>query len=161
MFVLARGDAGGRSLRTEPLYLDELLGECVRGLGVIAADRQVRLESTGDVDVQLLADEELLRQMLLNLLDNAIRHTPPGGTVRTTIAAKDDHVAIAVEDKGPGIAPADRERIFQRFVRLQAGSDGAGLGLPLARWIAEAHGGSLTLDASGPGGSRFAVRLPR
>jgi len=161
MFLLARGDAGGRTLRTEALYLDELLGECVRGLGVIAADRRVRLESTGDVDVQLFADEELLRQMLLNLLDNAIRHTRPGGTVRTTIAAKADHVAIAVEDEGPGIAPADRERIFQRFVRLHAGSDGAGLGLPLARWIVEAHGGSLTLDASGPGGSRFAVRLPR
>ena len=161
MFLLARGDAGGRTLRTAAIYLDELVGECIRGLGAIAADRQVRLESAGDVDVQLFADEELLRQMLLNLLDNAIRHTRPGGTVRTTIAAKADHVAIAVEDEGPGIAPADRERIFQRFVRLHAGSDGAGLGLPLARWIVEAHGGSLTLDASGPGGSRFAVRLPR
>jgi len=161
MFLLARGDAGGRALRTEAIYLDELLGECVRGLGVIAADRQIRLESAGDIDVQLFADEELLRQMLLNLLDNAIRHTPPGGAVRTRIQANGDHVAIAVEDEGPGIAPADRERIFERFVRLHHGSDGAGLGLPLARWIAEAHRGSLTLEASGPGGSRFAVRLPR
>jgi len=99
--------------------------------------------------------------MLLNLLDNAIRHTPRGGTVRTVIALKADGVAITVEDEGPGIPAADRERIFERFVRLQQGSDGAGLGLPLARWIAEAHGGSLTLEVSGPRGSRFAVRLPR
>ena len=161
MFLLARGDAGGRALRTEVIYLDELLGECVRGLGVISADRQVRLESTGDVDVQLVADQELLRQMLFNLLENAIRHTPPGGAVRTTIHVEDDRVDIAVQDEGPGIAPADRERIFQRFVSLHPGSDGAGLGLPLARWIAEAHRGSLMLDASGPGGSRFRVRLPR
>jgi len=161
MFLLARGDAGGRTLRTEAIYLDELLGECVRGLGVIAADRQVTLESTGDVDVQLFADEELLRQMLLNLIENAIRHTPPGGTVRTVISSKGEEVVIAVEDQGVGIPVADRERIFERFVRLQQGSDGAGLGLPLARWIAEAHRGSLTLDASGPGGSRFTVKLPR
>jgi signal transduction histidine kinase len=161
MFLLARGDAGGRTLRTAAIYLDELVGECIRGLGAIAADRQVRLESAGDVDVQLFADEELLRQMLLNLLDNAIRHTPAGGTVRTTIASKGDAIVIAVEDEGAGIPAADRERIFERFVRLNQGSDGAGLGLPLARWIAEAHQGSLTLEASGPGGSRFAVRLPR
>jgi signal transduction histidine kinase len=161
MFLLARGDAGGRTLRTAAIYLDELVGECIRGLSVVATERQVRLESSGDVDVQLFADEELLRQMLLNLLDNAIRHTPPGGIVRTTIAAKGDTVVIAVEDGGAGIPIADRERIFERFVRLHQGSDGAGLGLPLARWIAEAHRGSLTLEASGPRGSRFAVRLPR
>ena len=161
MFLLARGDAEGRTLRTAAIYLDELVGECVRGLGVIAADRQVRLESAGDVDVQLFGDEELLRQMLLNLLDNAIRYTPPGGTVRTTMASQSDAVVIAVEDEGTGVPIADRERIFERFVRLHHGSDGAGLGLPLARWIAEAHRGSLTLEVSGPGGSRFAVRLPR
>jgi signal transduction histidine kinase len=161
MFLLARGDAGGPTLRTAAIYLDELVGECIRGLGAIAVDRQVRLESGGDIDVQLFADEELLRQMLLNLLDNAIRYTPPGGTVRTTIAARGDAIVIAVEDEGPGIPAADRERIFERFVRLQQGSDGAGLGLPLARWIAEAHRGSLTLEVSGPTGSRFTVRLPR
>jgi signal transduction histidine kinase len=161
MFLLSRADAGGRPLCTEPIYLDELVGECVRGLSVIGSSRQVRLETAGDADVPLLADEELLRQMLLNLLDNAIRHSPPGGAVRTTIAAKRDVVVIAVADEGPGIPPADRERIFQRFVRLHQGSDGAGLGLPMARWIAEAHGGSLTLDAAGVGGSCFVVTLPR
>ena len=99
--------------------------------------------------------------MLLNLLDNAIRHTPAGGLVRTTISQKSDAITIAIEDQGPGIPPADRERIFERFVRLHQGTDGAGLGLPLARWIAEAHGGSLTLEASGATGSRFSVRLPK
>ena len=161
MFLLSRADAGGRTLRTEAIYLDELVGECVRGLGVIASDRQVRLETAGVSDVQLFADEDLLRQMLLNLLDNAIRHTPAGGVVRTTISQTSDAITIAIEDQGPGIPLADRERIFERFVRLGQGTDGAGLGLPLARWIAEAHGGSLTLDASGATGSRFSVRLPK
>ena len=97
--------------------------------------------------------------MLANLVGNAERHA--GGCTRVSVELVGNDVRIGVEDAGPGVDDADRERIFERFVRLHQGSDGAGLGLPLARWIAEAHRGSLTLEASGPGGSRFAVKLPR
>lgn len=160
MFFLSRADAGGPSLRPEPIYLDDVVQECVRGLGVIARARGVAMEVDGNSDVPLTGDEELLRQMLVNLLENAVRHTPPGRRVRTTIVSVDGTVTIRVADQGPGIARADRERIFERFVRLN-GSEGAGLGLPVARWVAQAHGGELVLEASGPDGSVFSVCLPR
>jgi signal transduction histidine kinase len=101
--------------------------------------------------------------MIMNLLDNAVRHTPPGGHVEARLAARDGAVEVAVKDEGPGVSPTDRERIFERFVRVDAARrrpGGAGLGLPIARCIAEAHGGTLALLDSGPSGSTFLVRLP-
>jgi signal transduction histidine kinase len=100
--------------------------------------------------------------MLMNLLDNAIRHTPNGGWVRVELADGTSAVDVSVMDSGEGIPEAERERVFERFVRLrptQAG-DGGGLGLPIARVIAEAHGGTLRLARSGPSGSTFLARLP-
>ena len=105
-----------------------------------------------------------LRQMIMNLLDNGVRHTAAGGLVRVELAASNGVVDIAVIDTGSGVPAEDHERIFQRFVRLDPARSrpgGAGLGLPIARTIAEAHGGTLILAASGPGGSRFVARLPR
>jgi signal transduction histidine kinase len=160
MFLLSRADAGGQPLHKEALYVDELVSECGRGLSVIASEHGVRLKVDGATDVQLTGDEDLLRQMLVNLLENAVRHTARGGTVSTAVAVAPGMVTIDVADQGPGIAPQDRERIFERFVRIQPGSDGAGLGLAIARWIAEAHGGSLLLESSSPSGSCFRVTLP-
>jgi signal transduction histidine kinase len=97
--------------------------------------------------------------MIGNLLNNAIRHADPGGRVHADIARDGDRVVVRVANDGPGIDPADRDRIFERFVRLGA-SDGAGLGLPIARWIAEAHGGALTLEESRPGRTAFLIGLP-
>jgi signal transduction histidine kinase len=102
--------------------------------------------------------------MLMNLLDNAIRHTPPGGRVDAVIQAAAGQVEIEVVDTGTGVPEAERGRIFERFVRLDPSRQrpgGAGLGLPIARCIAEAHGGTLTLAESTPAGSRFLVSLPR
>src|SRR6185503_8486641 len=104
-------------------------------------------------------DNTLLRQMVGNLLDNAIRHARPNGHVSTTVASTPTAITIAIVDDGDGVPPHQRERIFQRFVRLDSRSTGAGLGLPIARWIAEAHGGRLTLE-SVPNGTCFRVVLP-
>jgi signal transduction histidine kinase len=102
--------------------------------------------------------------MLMNLLDNAIRHTPAGGQVDAAVFAAAGRVEISVLDTGGGVPAPERDRIFERFVRLDASRQrpgGAGLGLPIARCIAEAHGGTLTLAESTPAGSRFLVSLPR
>jgi signal transduction histidine kinase len=104
--------------------------------------------------------------MVLNLLDNAIKHSPAGGTVRLSLQSEAAGYRIVVRDTGTGIPPAVQPHIFERFVRADAARtrggrrDGAGLGLAIARWVAEAHGGSLALVASGPHGTEFAATLP-
>src|SRR4029077_20441529 len=102
-------------------------------------------------------------QLVLNVLQNAVQHTPAGG--RVTIDVEQDRHAlhIRVTDTGPGIPPSDQNRIFDRFVQLDPArrGTGTGLGLPIARWIAEAHGGTLVIESSGPSGSTFRISLPR
>jgi len=97
----------------------------------------------------------------MNLLDNAIRYSPYGGQVHVTVSAADKTATLRVEDSGPGIPAAERDRVFERFVRLvpAGGASGSGLGLPIARWIAEQHGGTLTLDGSDRG-TRFVMTVP-
>lgn len=168
MFLLARADANGRPLERIDFYLDELIDECVRAVRVMAEPRQVCVETRKATAGEVLfrGDEALLRQMLTNLLDNAVVHAPSGGRVAVSLRVEQATVIVDVTDSGNGIPAADRERIFERFVQLEAakpagaGARGSGLGLPIARWIAEAHGGTLALDASARNETRFTVRLP-
>ena len=162
MFALALADLDARPLQLEEVYLNEVVTECVRAAQVLAGARSVAVRATTPTDVQMQADESLLRQMILNLVENAVRHTPPGGSVHVALEADAGRARIAVSDTGPGIPLLDRERIFERFVRLEstATDGGGGLGLPIARWVAELHRGTLTLDTSGPAGSCFVAILP-
>src|SRR4030095_14541979 len=138
----------------------ESVGDSVRALAMIASERSLRVVAAGDSDVAFVGDDELLRQLFTNLLDNAVGHTPAGGqvTVKTTAGAA--QLIVRIADEGPGIAEPDRDRIFERFTRLDTDRRGAGLGLPIARWIAEAHAGTLTLESSTSAGSVFVVTLP-
>jgi signal transduction histidine kinase len=162
MFLLARAEAQGRPLEATPIYLDELVGECTRAVRVLADARGVEVRTNGAREVGIVGDENLLRQLVINLLENAVSHTPPGGKVSVELETHNGDVAIAVTDSGPGVPHEDRDRIFERFVRLarSGAHTGAGLGLPIARWIAEQHGGRLTLESSAPDGARFVVSLP-
>jgi signal transduction histidine kinase len=161
MLVLARADAGGYPLQPVTLYLDELVAECRRTLEVLAAERDVALRTTSLPEIPFIGDEELLKRMLMNLVQNAVHHTRSGGAVSITLS-NGSAIALDVTDQGPGIAAVDRERIFDRFVQLDQSrrGSGSGLGLPIARWIAEAHGGSLTLVSTGSAGSTFRVVFP-
>jgi two-component system OmpR family sensor kinase len=164
MLVLARADAGGFRLVKRLLYLDEVVAECVRAVSVVAARHDVRVLTSLQPDVSIAADDGLLRQLVTNLLDNAVHHTPPGGSVTVTVVGDATVATITVADTGPGIPPADRERVFERFVRLdpaRSATSGAGLGLPIARWIAEEHGGTLALQERPEGGCLFVAHLPR
>ena len=162
MLVLARADAGGYPLRPVDLYLDEVIAECCRAVDVLAAERGVTIRSSGASEIPFRGDEDLLRQLVLNILQNAVQHTPAGGAVAIDIERDATAVKMRITDSGSGVPPEDEQRIFDRFVQLDPSrrGQGTGLGLPIARWIAEAHHGTLVLERSGAGGSTFCVSLP-
>jgi signal transduction histidine kinase len=163
MLMLARSDAGGQRLTRVPLYLEEIVAECVKAAAVLAGQQHISLVSQLEPDIVIDADDGLLRQLVTNLIDNAIRYTPPEGAVTVKVSKEGGFATIAVADTGPGIPVADRERVFERFVRLdpaRSSASGAGLGLPIARWIAERHGGTLTLQQNAASQTVFIARLP-
>ncbi len=165
MFTLARADAGTYPVQSMPMYLDEVIEEIARAARIVAATRQVSIDVAVVPSAAFTGDEELIRRMIVNLVDNACRHTPPGRSVRVELDQTDTGYAVAVKDQGPGIPMEIREQIFERFFRGDASRrssarEGAGLGLALARWIARAHGGDVTLARSSPSGSTFVVALP-
>lgn len=162
MLVLARADAGGYPLRPVDLYLDEVVADCRRAVDVLATERGVTIRSNGSPEIPFRGDEDLLRRLVLNVLQNAVQHTPTGASVAVDVRQEPESVTIRVTDEGPGIPPGDQQRIFDRFVQLDPArrGQGTGLGLPIAKWIAEAHNGTLVLEHSGPGGTTFCVSLP-
>jgi heavy metal sensor kinase len=168
LFVLARGDAGQYQPDHASLYLEETVAECVRAVRSLAARHEIEIQYR-DVDEELpfRGDEGLIRRMILNLLDNAIKYTPAGGRVCVDVERAGAAYAIKIADTGIGI-PADAQpHIFERFFRVDKarsrGNDtggGAGLGLSIASWIAELHGGRITLENSNARGSTFVITLP-
>jgi signal transduction histidine kinase len=157
LLLLARADAK-RQLPREPTDVGRVLVEAAAELGPMADGHNLAVDADEAV-VEGSRDE--LHRMALNLMENAIRHTPEGTRVRARVAAQDGEVLLTVQDNGPGVPPELRERIFERFVR-GAGDRGSssGLGLSIVRAVAEAHGGSVTFEDATPG-ARFVVRLPR
>ncbi len=164
MFTLARADAGSYPVRTAPMYLDEIADEVVRAARVIAATRQVTIELETPESAAFTGDEDLVRRLLANLVDNAVRHARPSGVVRVAIERRQDSYSITVSDDGSGIPIEAQPHIFERFYRRDAArtatDGGAGLGLALARWAARVHGGDVTLVHSSEQGTTFRVHLP-
>jgi len=146
-------------LRVAPVDLDLFTHDLfakARSFG----DREWKLDRTG-VGI-VLADQDRLTQAMMNLVENAVRHTVDGDKISIGTSLEGDEARLWVSDEGPGVDPADRERIFGRFARgkSQRSVDGAGLGLSIVQAIAEAHGGSVDLDSELGKGSTFVVALP-
>jgi heavy metal sensor kinase len=169
LFLLARTDAGNYPIQRSRFYIDEVLSACVREMRSVATAKGVMLACEVSSDAVIVADEDLIHRMLLNLVDNAVKFTPGGAHVEVRSKRSRDHVAIEIRDNGQGIAPEDQSHIFERFYRgdrhrrrgpAPGAARGAGLGLPIARWIAEAHDGTLVLAQSDTSGSVFEVSLP-
>jgi signal transduction histidine kinase len=174
LFLLARADAGQQPLATEQVYLEEIAEQSVRAARALAQARDVSVDYDAAAESPFTGDPLLLSRALMNLLDNAIQHSPEGARIRLTLErdlvaqAEAMRYRIAVIDQGGGIPIEMQSRIFDRFVRAdetrsRAGtnrSSGAGLGLAIARWIAREHGGDVRLASSGPDGSRFELTLP-
>ena len=171
LFALARVDAENATTRRERVYVEELIDDAMRMVRPLSDARGVHVNMPEAVEAPVDADADLLGRLLINLLDNAIKHSPDGGVVEVRMQRRDGLVDVGVIDQGRGIPEEDRERIFQRFVRLgdddgiaseQTGARqaGVGLGLAIARRIAEAHGGSLIVFDSSPGRTEFRLTLP-
>jgi hypothetical protein len=159
LLLLAQGDEA-RAIARRPVELDVLLLEVARQARALAQDVSVTLSHEDQALVR--GDADLLKQLLLNLVDNALTYTPPGGHVDLALSVADGHARLAVQDTGPGIPPAEVARIFERFYRLDRArsrrSGGASMGLAIARWIAEAHGGRIEVQSTvGQGSSHPAL----
>lgn len=158
--TLALGDAGRLTLHRELVPVQVLVEDAVAAIAASANSRDVRVETRSTTRVEIDVDRVRIGQVLGNLLTNAVRHTPSGGTV--TIEATEvgsSAVAIVVADTGPGLGESP-EQVFDRF-HASADSGGSGLGLTIARQLVEAHGGTLDAANAPSGGATFTVRLPR
>jgi heavy metal sensor kinase len=165
LLFLSRGDGHAIALRPEAFDVDSLLRESVELVAVLADEKKQRVSLDLPDRIAITADKVLLRRAILNVLDNAIKYTPPGGRIRISARTEPrDLVQIEIQDDGPGIPSDDRERVFGRFVRL--GDDrsrttgGAGLGLAIVRWVIDAHRGSVRIEDADPG-CRIVMTLPR
>ena len=168
LLLLARADASNSPVdtglvRRDRILLNEIAAEAVRSAEVLASGQSLELEAPRSVEVP--GDADRLHQLLMILLDNAIRHTPPTGRIRVALAATPDGQArIAVRDEGEGIAPEHLPHLFERFYRADGArgrsSGGTGLGLAIAHAICRAHGGEITVTSAPGKGSTFLVTLP-
>jgi signal transduction histidine kinase len=164
LLTLARADAGERPVVRERVYLDDLALDAVDGVRVLAERRGVELAVPEFEEAAVEADPLLLRQLIVIVLDNAIKFTPAGGRVSLRVRADGGRSAlILVEDTGIGIAPQHLAQIFDRFYRgddARARSDGAGLGLSIARWIADEHDAAIDVVSAPGSGTQVTIRLP-
>ena len=164
LFELARIDAGVLTLELRKAELAALVETCVRGLGAEARSRNVSVEARVANGVSAHCAPEQVERVLYNLLTNAVRHTPPDGSVAVLAEADPQEVRIVVEDTGDGLTPDAAARMFERFWRGDGarapGDGGAGLGLAIARGLVEAHGGRIWAECRPEGGTRVSFTLP-
>jgi heavy metal sensor kinase len=165
LFTLARADAGERAHERRPFYLDELAADVCRIARSLARQRGVALElEPAGGEVEVLGDEDLVRRAVLNLVDNAVKYTEAGGSVRLAVSREGGRARLDVTDTGIGIAPGEQERVFERFYRVDKArvrsEGGAGLGLSIVRWAVEEHGGAVAVRSDPGRGSTFSILLP-
>jgi signal transduction histidine kinase len=165
LFELARIDSGVLALELRDASLAELVASCLESLQPAARSRGVRLESSVDPSDPLVrVAPDKVQRVLLNLVENAVRHTRREGAVAVVVQADTDQVVVAVEDEGAGLAPGAPQRMFERFWRdddsRARSSGGAGLGLAIAQGLVHAHGGTIWAENRREGGARVAFTLP-
>lgn len=166
LLILTRESTEAYRARFAPVDLGRLATEAVELLRALAEVKEQQLDSVVDGVSLVHGDRNTLRQALINLVDNAIKYTPRGGTIRVCVRSDGANEVVAqVTDTGPGIAAEHREKVFDRFYRVDDGrsrsTGGAGLGLAIARWAVELNGGRIELESEPGKGSSFRIRLPR
>jgi len=164
LLKLSRGDAGTIRLAHDLLDLGDLTRDVVSSLGILAEERQQRLQVVAAENVRVSADRLVLRDAITNVVDNAIKYGPARSTIDVRVEADAEQATVTVMDAGPGIPAEHRQRIFDRFYRVDEGRSrdmgGTGLGLAIAKWAVEANGGRISLETVTTG-SVFRITLPR
>jgi len=163
MLLISKTEAGVDKLSREEIDLAGLTREACELFEPSAEDQGITLSCMASDGTRMFGDARMVQRMLSNLMDNAIKYTPPGGKVKISVSEKDALVLVSVQDTGCGISPGDLPRIFERFYRCDQSRSkpGIGLGLSLARAIARAHGGDITATSIPGQGSTFTVTLPK
>jgi len=165
LLTLTRGESGRVVVGRDVVDLDELAANVSDSLHVLAEEKRQSLEVETASHIKARCDAAILRQGLINVLHNAIKYTPGGGAIRMVVKlAASGEAMIEVHDTGPGIPAADRQRIFERFYRVDGArtreAGGVGLGLAIARWAVEANGGRIEVECEAGGGALFRIVLP-
>jgi heavy metal sensor kinase len=164
LLTLARADASQIPIAKGLMDVGSIVIGAVDQMRPIAAEKGIALTVDGSESIVIRADEDLVLQLVLNLLDNAVRYTPAGGAVEASCRVSGPWVEITVSDTGVGIPPEHLSHIFERFYRADTSRSredgGAGLGLSICKWVADAHGGTIEATSRPGAGSRFTVRLP-
>ena len=167
LLTLARADAGQERLMLSSLKLDELVNQVARQFAPLAEAREIGLRVDACQPTMVLGDSARLLQLLVILVDNSLKHTPPGGSISLRCQSLKGSSrlpsVLTVADTGPGIAPEHLPHLFERFYRVdpaRAHDGGAGLGLAIAQWIVTAHGGKISVSSRVGGGTTFTVQLP-
>jgi heavy metal sensor kinase len=170
LLTIAHADSGAIQLQQTTFPLADLVDEAVAVVGVLAEDKKQTLSVTGNQRALVSADRGFLRMALVNLLDNAVKYSPSGSTIRVSLhplatsPGPSKFVELAIQDEGPGIPEGAQQRVFDRFYRLDEArsrdSGGFGLGLPIAKWAVEAHGGTIHVKTAFPTGAIFCIKLP-
>jgi heavy metal sensor kinase len=164
LLTISRADAGSLQLELVDVPVMQLVREAAALFEVLVEEKALNLIVTGDESATVEGDRLFLRQALVNLLHNAVKYSPLGGTISVRVKSSLNEVAVDIEDNGPGIPLEDRQKIFDRFYRVDRArwreSGGAGLGLSITKWVVEAHGGKIGLESEWTEGCLFRVNLP-
>jgi len=163
LLTLARADAGERPVAQVPLFLDDVAAEAVDAVRTLAEQKHVQVEVGAFEEAKITGDPTLVRQLLLIVLDNAVKFTTTGGKVRLDVSADNGRAAVVVVDTGVGIPAEHLPHVFERFYRGEPArreADGAGLGLAIARWIVDAHGARIDIASAAGTGTRVTISFP-
>jgi heavy metal sensor kinase len=165
LLTLAKAEAGQMTLLREAVHVDAMMSELYEDATILAVDKGLRIELPTNEPATVMGDPLRLRQLFRALVSNAVRYTDPGGTVRLSCSCEGPHVRVDVQDTGMGIPSESLPKIFDRFYRVDEARSrakgGSGLGLSIAKWIAESHGGSISVQSALGQGTTFTVFLPR
>jgi signal transduction histidine kinase len=165
VLAFARSEHGRSTVIAEPLEMDREMQAAVDAFAPLARVRRAKVNATIDPGLVARVDPRGLRQIVLNLLDNAVKYGPLGQTVNVSLTGRDDKVVIAIEDKGPGVPRGEREKIWDPYVRLsretESAAGGSGIGLSIVRELVRLHDGRTWVEDAAGGGARFVIEFPR